>query len=107
MRLHPFTLSQAFPNAGKGCHYCTYLSLTHHHSRWQDLQAQLLSAGLAGAVALQVMGIALDLVNLRSETYAEDSRIPEQTFGTPLQVCPCRRPPPPLFHTLLPFLVPF
>jgi tRNA nucleotidyltransferase/poly(A) polymerase len=27
----------------------------------------------------------LDLVNLRSETYASDSRIPTMEFGTPLQ----------------------
>ncbi|KAH9891118.1 hypothetical protein C8Q73DRAFT_651598 [Cubamyces lactineus] len=33
-----------------------------------------------------VLGIELDFVNLRSEEYAEDSRIPTQvTFGTPLQ----------------------
>ncbi|KAI0638969.1 hypothetical protein C8Q77DRAFT_1078625 [Trametes polyzona] len=33
-----------------------------------------------------VMGIELDFVNLRSEEYAENSRIPTQvTFGTPLQ----------------------
>ncbi|KAH8086611.1 hypothetical protein BXZ70DRAFT_899809 [Cristinia sonorae] len=33
-----------------------------------------------------VLGLELDLVNLRNEEYAEDSRIPTQvTFGTPLQ----------------------
>ncbi|KAI8983356.1 hypothetical protein BD414DRAFT_515839 [Trametes punicea] len=33
-----------------------------------------------------ILGIELDFVNLRSEEYAEDSRIPTQvTFGTPLQ----------------------
>lgn len=37
-------------------------------------------------VGAQVLGVALDLVNLRSETYTQDSRIPEQTFGTPVQV---------------------
>lgn len=31
---------------------------------------------------MKVHGVWLDLVNLRSETYAEDSRIPEMTFGT-------------------------
>lgn len=30
----------------------------------------------------QVHGVWLDLVNLRSESYASDSRIPEMTFGT-------------------------
>ena len=34
---------------------------------------------------LQVHGVSLDLVNLRSETYAQDSRIPEAQFGTPQQ----------------------
>ncbi|KAH9947968.1 hypothetical protein B0H21DRAFT_821480 [Amylocystis lapponica] len=33
-----------------------------------------------------ILGLDLDIVNLRSEEYAEDSRIPTQvTFGTPLQ----------------------
>jgi hypothetical protein len=36
----------------------------------------------------QVHGVSLDLVNLRSETYTQDSRIPGAIqFGTPEQVC--------------------
>lgn len=35
-------------------------------------------------VALRVLGFELDLVNLRSETYAEGSRIPTVEFGSPL-----------------------
>lgn len=36
---------------------------------------------------VQVHGVSLDLVNLRSETYTEDSRIPGSIqFGTPEQV---------------------
>jgi hypothetical protein len=31
----------------------------------------------------------IDVVNLRSETYASDSRIPSMQFGTPLQVSVC------------------
>ena len=31
---------------------------------------------------MRVHGLELDLVNLRSEKYAEDSRIPEMAFGT-------------------------
>jgi len=34
---------------------------------------------------MKVCGVWLDLVNLRSETYAEGSRIPEAQFGTPEQ----------------------
>eukprot|EP00193_Tetraselmis_chui_P001735 CAMPEP_0177751190 /NCGR_PEP_ID=MMETSP0491_2-20121128/238_1 /TAXON_ID=63592 /ORGANISM="Tetraselmis chuii, Strain PLY429" /LENGTH=476 /DNA_ID=CAMNT_0019266279 /DNA_START=316 /DNA_END=1742 /DNA_ORIENTATION=+ len=34
---------------------------------------------------MKVCGVWLDLVNLRSETYAEGSRIPEMQFGTPEQ----------------------
>jgi hypothetical protein len=34
---------------------------------------------------MKVNDLWIDLVNLRSETYAEDSRIPEMEFGTPLQ----------------------
>lgn len=34
----------------------------------------------------QVHGVWLDLVNLRSETYAEDSRIPGMRFGTAQEV---------------------
>ncbi|KAK3278686.1 hypothetical protein CYMTET_13393 [Cymbomonas tetramitiformis] len=34
---------------------------------------------------IRVRGLWIDLVNLRSETYAADSRIPEMTFGTPDQ----------------------
>lgn len=34
---------------------------------------------------MRVRGVWIDLVNLRSETYAEGSRIPEMTFGTPEQ----------------------
>ena len=34
---------------------------------------------------LRVDGISIDLVNLRSETYTQDSRIPEMVMGTPLQ----------------------
>ena len=34
---------------------------------------------------LKVHGMFIDLVNLRSEEYAEDSRIPEMKIGTPLQ----------------------
>ncbi|KAF8887799.1 hypothetical protein BD779DRAFT_1672615 [Infundibulicybe gibba] len=33
----------------------------------------------------KVLGLDIDLVNLRSEEYAESSRIPTVTFGTPLQ----------------------
>lgn len=36
---------------------------------------------------MKVGEVWLDLVNLRSETYAADSRIPTMTFGTPQQVC--------------------
>ncbi|AGO13978.1 AaceriAGR118Wp [[Ashbya] aceris (nom. inval.)] len=32
-----------------------------------------------------VLGVAVDFVNLRSETYAEESRVPTVEFGTPLQ----------------------
>ena len=32
---------------------------------------------------LRVLGLEIDLVNLRSESYTEDSRIPTITFGTP------------------------
>ena len=34
---------------------------------------------------MQVHGIEIDFVNLRSETYADSSRIPEATIGTPQQ----------------------
>lgn len=34
---------------------------------------------------IKVHGIMLDLVNLRSEEYTEDSRVPEIQIGTPLQ----------------------
>lgn len=34
---------------------------------------------------LKVRGVWIDLVNLRSEAYAEDSRIPTMDFGTPTQ----------------------
>lgn len=34
---------------------------------------------------LQINGLWIDLVNLRSETYAADSRIPSMTFGTAQQ----------------------
>jgi hypothetical protein len=34
---------------------------------------------------VKVNGIWIDFVNLRSETYAEDSRIPTMEFGTPEQ----------------------
>ncbi|KIY45512.1 hypothetical protein FISHEDRAFT_76687 [Fistulina hepatica ATCC 64428] len=34
---------------------------------------------------VKIFGIDLDLVNLRSEAYAEDSRIPTMVFGTPLE----------------------
>jgi hypothetical protein len=38
-------------------------------------------------VVAQVHGVSLDLVNLRSETYTQDSRIPGAIqFGTPEQV---------------------
>jgi len=32
---------------------------------------------------MQVLGVEVDFVNLRSETYAQDSRIPTAEFGTP------------------------
>jgi tRNA nucleotidyltransferase (CCA-adding enzyme) len=34
---------------------------------------------------MQLHGLSLDLVNLRSETYSVASRIPQIEFGTPLQ----------------------
>mgnify|MGYP000370689230 CR=1 FL=1 len=34
---------------------------------------------------VRVMGFSIDLVNLRSETYSEDSRIPTIQFGTPAE----------------------
>ena len=34
---------------------------------------------------MKVNDLWIDLVNLRSETYAEGSRIPTMEFGTPLQ----------------------
>lgn len=34
---------------------------------------------------MQLHGLSLDLVNLRSETYSSASRIPQIEFGTPLQ----------------------
>jgi tRNA nucleotidyltransferase/poly(A) polymerase len=34
---------------------------------------------------MKVNGVWIDLVNLRSETYADGSRIPTMEFGTPLQ----------------------
>src|SRR5579862_6307800 len=34
-------------------------------------------------VATKILGLAIDLVNLRKETYAEDSRNPQMEFGTP------------------------
>lgn len=34
---------------------------------------------------IHVMGESIDLVNLRSEEYAEDSRVPEINIGTPEQ----------------------
>lgn len=34
---------------------------------------------------MKIHGIWIDLVNLRSETYAQDSRIPTMEFGTPEQ----------------------
>ena len=40
---------------------------------------------LQTAAAMQVHGIEIDFVNLRSETYADSSRIPEATIGTPQQ----------------------
>lgn len=35
---------------------------------------------------MKIGNVWIDLVNLRSETYAADSRIPEMTFGSPEQV---------------------
>ncbi|KAJ2509296.1 CCA tRNA nucleotidyltransferase, mitochondrial, partial [Coemansia sp. RSA 2049] len=32
-----------------------------------------------------VLGLSVDFVNLRSETYNSDSRIPQMEFGTPLE----------------------
>ncbi len=37
------------------------------------------------AGSLQVHGIDVDFVNLRTETYADGSRIPEAKTGTPQQ----------------------
>ena len=37
------------------------------------------------AVSPQVHGIDVDFVNLRTETYADSSRIPEAATGTPQQ----------------------
>ncbi|KAJ9073626.1 CCA tRNA nucleotidyltransferase, mitochondrial, variant 3 [Entomophthora muscae] len=34
-------------------------------------------------VAATVLGLEIDFVNLRSEKYSENSRVPEMTFGTP------------------------
>lgn len=34
---------------------------------------------------MRIKGTWIDLVNLRSETYSEHSRVPEMEFGTPLQ----------------------
>jgi len=34
---------------------------------------------------IKVKGVAIDCVNLRSESYTEDSRIPEIQYGTPLE----------------------
>ncbi|KAL3687604.1 hypothetical protein R1sor_013913 [Riccia sorocarpa] len=34
---------------------------------------------------MRVMGMSIDFVNLRAETYAENSRIPQMEFGTPEQ----------------------
>ncbi len=36
-------------------------------------------------VTMVIEGLPIDMVNLRSETYAENSRIPEMTMGTPLE----------------------
>ncbi|EWC45345.1 hypothetical protein DRE_00744 [Drechslerella stenobrocha 248] len=33
----------------------------------------------------KLLGLDIDFVNLRSETYSEESRIPQMQFGTPLQ----------------------
>ena len=33
--------------------------------------------------SIQILGFAIDLVNLRTETYTEDSRNPQMMFGTP------------------------
>ncbi|KAF8249873.1 hypothetical protein K440DRAFT_542583 [Wilcoxina mikolae CBS 423.85] len=33
----------------------------------------------------KILGLDIDFVNLRSETYSEDSRIPQMEFGTPVQ----------------------
>ena len=40
---------------------------------------------------LQVHGIDVDFVNLRTETYADGSRIPEAKTGTPQQACASRK----------------
>ncbi|KAF3938116.1 Phosphatase [Dactylella cylindrospora] len=34
---------------------------------------------------MKIMGLDIDFVNLRSETYSEESRIPQMEFGTPKQ----------------------
>lgn len=36
-------------------------------------------------MALHSLGLSIDFVNLRSETYASDSRVPTMQFGTPLE----------------------
>ena len=40
---------------------------------------------------MQVHGIDVDFVNLRTETYADGSRIPEAKTGTPQQACASRK----------------
>lgn len=39
-------------------------------------------------MTVQVHGVDIDFVNLRSETYADGSRIPEMQFGTAQEVPP-------------------
>jgi hypothetical protein len=43
------------------------------------------AAAAAAAAATAPPALWIDLVNLRSETYAEGSRIPTMEFGTPQQ----------------------
>jgi tRNA nucleotidyltransferase/poly(A) polymerase len=44
---------------------------------------------------LKINGVWIDLVNLRSETYADGSRIPTMEFGTPVQDAERRYAAPP------------
>ncbi|MCJ1328635.1 CCA tRNA nucleotidyltransferase, mitochondrial, partial [Thelotrema lepadinum] len=52
-------------------------------SRISEIPARPEQSKHLETATLKVFGLAIDLVNLRKETYSEDSRNPQMEFGTP------------------------